>query len=174
MKLYFVVLCLTCIFGCLQHTKKNVSIPETEMHTARQSFRDLGVDNKISKEILDSIILSLPYWRLDKFKTTDFHVLLSIKSLKNNLVLKGFRPDEFVLHLIKKEENGFLSFYLEHTDVYIYRYNLDKLFFELENNPEIEDIEIIPITGNSITPYDGWYTVDPETWTLEFKYRSKY
>jgi len=174
MKKYLFVLFLTCIFGCLQYTKKDKPIPEKKTHTARQSFWDLGVDNKIPKAILDSIIFSLPHWRLDKFKTTDFHELLSVELLKDKLSLKGFKSDEFVLHLIKIDENGFLSFYLEHTDSYIYYYNLDKLFLELENDSAINEISITPITGNRITPYDGWYTVNMEKRTLEFKYKDKY
>jgi len=174
MKKYLFVLFLTFIFGCVQHTKKGMPIPETKIYTAKQSFKDFGVDNKISKEILDSIIFSLPHWRLDKFKTTDFHELLSVELLKDELSLKGFKSDAFVLHLIKTDENGFLSFYLEHTDRFIYSYNLDKLLFELENNPEVEEISITPFADRHLIRFDGWYTVNMETRTLEFQRRDKY
>jgi hypothetical protein len=174
MKKYLFVLCLSFIFGCVQYTKKDIPIPETKIYKAKQSFRDYGVDNKISKEVLDSIIFSLPHWRLDKFKTTDFHELLSVELLKNELSLKGFKSDAFVLHLIKRDENGFLSFYLEHTDRFIYSYNLDKLLFELENNPEVEEFSYTPGAERHIARFDGWYTVNMETRKLEFRHQDKY
>lgn len=160
---------LIFIFGCKQNIKNNNLENETDIYTAKSDF--WGISNTIPTSILDSLILTLPYSRLDKFKTTDAEECHAVDFLKKELALKGHAPDEFIVYEIKRDKNFIFSFFLNHIDYYVYKYNLNKTNSELSNKPSSDGSfeEIPPITGN-ISGFEGWYSVDIEKKSFKISY----
>lgn len=143
---------------------------ENDYYIAKKVFID-NISNRISKSKLDSIINSLPYWRLDRFKTTNFHESLAVDLLKDNLKSKGLNTNEFIIYEIKIENDGIVTFHLNHIDYFVYRYNFEKFSAELAKKTDKNGYakEVLPMTGN-VSGHEGWYSVDFNNKEIEISY----
>ncbi len=160
------ILVLILLVSCCQNSNTD---NKSDIYISRSDFGE--VDNQISKNVLDSIINALPYWRLDNFKTTDFAESYAVEFLRDGLRLEGLNPGEFIILGTERENDSTIVFQLNHIDFYVYNYNLDKKNYELSKNPTPDGIyeEIPPITGN-VSGYEGWYKIDFVNNKLEIEY----
>ncbi|MCP4354041.1 MAG: hypothetical protein GY793_00140, partial [Proteobacteria bacterium] len=149
LKILFLILCAFFISCGQKH-----DCDKDDIYTANIEFG--RVINQIPQNELDSIISSLPYWKLSDFKTTDFHESIAIEILRTDFQTKGLKANEFLIYEIKKENDSILVFYLDHFDSFVYRYNLNKLNLDLSKKLAVDGFieEVPPMTGN-ISGYEG-------------------
>ena len=162
--LFSLVLLVSC-----SNDKHKITDSNLEYYNAIGSFGE--INNKILKSKLDSILNSIPYWRLSEYKTIDFGESLAVEFLKKELIAKGLQPKKFVILGITKGQDFSFTFYLNHIDYYVYYHNWEQANIDLSKIPLPDGgvKEIAPITGN-LTGHEGWYNVNMNTKTLEISY----
>ncbi|MFP4047895.1 MAG: hypothetical protein ACLFT4_09100 [Bacteroidales bacterium] len=154
----FIAILILSTFGSCNLTQTKVN-SDSEIYVAKRDFGK--IDNTILKSELDSVINSLPYYRLENYKTTDFGVSLAYIYLKKALRERNLNPDNFLIYEIKRLDDSIISFHLDHFDYYVYRRNLEKMNKKLkrDSSQKYGYITSPPITGN-VSGNEGWYNVD--------------
>ncbi len=126
---------------------------EDKIYTATGNFGTID----ISSAKLDSIISSLPFWRLSEFKTIEPNKSIAVQILRQELIKMNQEVEKFLILEIIENKDQTMTFYLNHINQYVYSYHLE------------HDPNAIPITGNA-TGVDGWYTVDMKTERISISY----
>ncbi|WP_439185923.1 hypothetical protein [Carboxylicivirga taeanensis] len=140
-------------FLCCKLNTVNDNKQEGNIYIAKGNFGKI----EISKSKLDSILSSLPYWRLNEFKTTDSEKSAAVQILRQELRQNNQEPDRFLIIEITGSKPKNITFHLNRIDTYVYLYILN------------QDSDMTPITGNA-TGVDGLYSVDLETEEISIAY----
>lgn len=134
------------------------------------AFNFHGVDNKILKSELDSIVIAEEGVYLSDYKSNNSIERRAINSIREAIENQGLTTNDFV---VKKEnvhknnykwifsdgyfdiQDSIYIFELKHIDGYVYSYNLEKLNAESMKHPSPNGAHIqISIAGN-LSGYDG-------------------
>lgn len=130
-----------------------------------------SIENRISKNELDSLIDNSPYWKLSNFKTTNRKEVDAIQILKEKLKLQKVDITKLIIYEIIDYNDSTITFGLGHIDGLIYFHNITEINKELAKHPDKNgDYEIkIPSHGN-ITGFEGYYIIDLYNETLKINY----
>ncbi len=112
---------------------------------------------EISHFKLDSIISSLPFWKVSEYKTIEPSESIAVQILRRELLKNNQEPKKFLILEIIENSDQNITFYLSHIDQYVYLYNLK------------QDSDAIPLMGNA-TGFEGWYTIDMEKEEISISY----
>jgi len=154
LKISFLIF-FTVFISCEQ----NHSNDKSDIYTSKKDFGE-GL-NQISINKLDSIISSIPYWRLSSFKTVKSKEGLAVEILKADFLTKGLSVNDFIIYGIESENDSVFEFYLDHIDGLVYRYNLEKLNSELSKKITSDGfVEEIPPTTGNVSGFEGCYIVN--------------
>jgi len=165
----YIIILLFSVLSFSSCNRQKTSNNESEYYTAK---RDFGrVSNKIEKAKLDSLIVSLPYFRLGDYSSNDSIIIEASKILKDDLQSKGLNLNKFIIYEIDKDSDSILVFHLNHCDYFVYKYNWEKLNRELAKKATTEGVYETepPITGN-VSGHGGWYKVNTESKKIEISY----
>lgn len=149
LKLYkYLSILLLCFFACNLH-----SSTKDKTYVAKGNFGQI----EISYTKLDSIISSLPFWKLNEYKTTDCKKSIAVQILKKEMLHRNQEIEKYLIIEIIENKDQSITFILNHINQYVYLYNL-------EHNKDS-----VPLTGN-VTGVEGWYTVNLNTNQLKISY----